>query len=104
MDALWTIEECTLPTVERPVRVREFSELFGAAVRVERLAADRLRFELPNTPAVAGEAAQLAVREGECCSFFTFTLTSDQASLRLEVGVPKGRAEILDALAGLAQS
>lgn len=94
-----------MPTAERPVREREFGELFGAAVRrAERPAPDRLRLELEATPAIAGKAAQLAVREGECCSFFTFTLTSDQAGLWLDVAVPEGRAEILDALAGLAQS
>jgi hypothetical protein len=42
----------------------------------------------------------LAVREGQCCSFFTFTLTSDRAGLWLDVSVPEAQVSILDALAG----
>lgn len=104
MTTAWVPQECTLPTAERPLRGQEFDELLGdAARRVERPAPDRLRLELPTDPAVAGRVAELAVREGQCCSFFTFTLTSDRTGLWLDVSVPEAQVSILDALAGLAQ-
>jgi hypothetical protein len=101
MTTAWVPQQCTLPTAERPLRVQEFDELLGqAAGRVERPASDRLRLELPADPAVAARVAELAVREGQCCSFFTFTLTSDRAGLWLDVSVPEAQVSILDALAG----
>jgi hypothetical protein len=96
----WVPDECTLPTADRPLRTAQFREVFGELARdVERAAPGRLRLTLTASPEVAGRVAELAVRETECCSFFEFTLTAGKG-LSLEIAVPKGREEILDAMAG----
>ena len=104
MDEIWVPAACTLPTVERPTRVAEFDSLLGTAVRgVDRIGETRLRLELEPSPEVAGRAAQLAAKETGCCSFFTFTLTADGAGVRLDVAVPDGQTDVLDALAARAR-
>ncbi|MGW3614623.1 hypothetical protein ACWD6N_33130 [Micromonospora sp. NPDC005163] len=54
----WVPQACTLPTVEQPLRLAEFDDLFASAVlemeRVDRL---RVRLELRPEPTVAGRAA-----------------------------------------------
>lgn len=91
---------CTLPTVDRPLRVAEFDALFAAASGVERVAPGEPRIALP--PEEAGTAATLAVRETGCCSFFTFTLTIAAGELTLGVAVGEPHVEVLDALAARA--
>jgi hypothetical protein len=103
MTTEWVPAACTLPTVDRPVRVAEFDELFASA-RVERLAADRLRLHLTPAPEMAGMAASLAAREIGCCSFFTFDLAVRTGALTLEIGVPAGQVEVLDALGTRAEA
>ena len=101
----WIPDACTLPTAERPLRLDEFDALFAEATRgVRRVSAERLRVELAPDPGVAARAAELAVRETSCCSFFTFTVTADAGGLRLDVTVPDGRTDVLDALAGRVAS
>jgi hypothetical protein len=98
-DAAWAPEACTLPTVERPLRVAEFDELFADALRgLERYEPTGLRMELDPTPEVAGRAAALVVREAGCCSFFTFALVATGGELRLDITVPPTQTEVLDAL------
>jgi hypothetical protein len=92
-----------LPTVQRPLRLAEFDELFTTALRsVERVARRRVRLELAPEAAVAARAADLVVRETECCSFFTFTLTATGGQVSLEIAVPDGQVAALDALADRA--
>jgi hypothetical protein len=99
----WVPSACTLPTVERPLRVAEFEELFATSVRSsERVEANRLRLELEATPEVAGRTAELVARETGCCSFFTFTLTAAEGWLRLDVTVPGAHVAVLDALSAQA--
>jgi len=99
----WVPEACTLPTVERPLRLAEFDELFATSVRsVERLDPARLRLDLEPDASVAARAADLAVRETGCCSFFTFTLTATGGTVQLDVAVPAAQVEVLDALADRA--
>jgi hypothetical protein len=101
----WVPEACTLPTIERPLRVAAFDGLFADAVRgVERIAADRLHLELRAEPAVAGRAAELAAAETGCCSFFTFVLTVTGGSAGLDIVVPATQIAVLDALAERALS
>ena len=93
-------DACTLPTVEQPLRTAQFDDLFATGVTaVERVARTRLRLELAPQPAVAARAAELAVRETDCCGFFTFTLTTTGSRVQLEVAVPVTRVDVLDALA-----
>jgi hypothetical protein len=95
-----TIESCTLPTAEQPLRLAEFDELFATAVRgVDRTDPARVRLELRPDPAVAARAADLAVRETQCCSFFTFTLAATGGRLSLEVTAPAEYAQVIEALA-----
>jgi hypothetical protein len=96
----WIPDACTLPTAQRPLRTAEFDELLAGALGVERVAGDRLRLRL--RPETAGRAAELAVREVACCSFFTFTLTAATGGLTLEARVPPAYAEVLDQLAARA--
>jgi len=100
VDGAWAPEACTLPTVERPLRLAEFDGLFATAVRaVDRVDGVRLRLDLVPEPGVAARAADLVVRETACCSFFTFALVATGAALALEVAVPPAHVEVLDALA-----
>ncbi|MED7930697.1 hypothetical protein SMD20_41175 [Nonomuraea sp. LP-02] len=104
-DEVWAPSACTLPTVERPLRVAEFDALFAETVRaVRRPGRERLRLELAPSPDNAARAAELAARENGCCSFFTFVLTVADGGLALEVVVPPEHVEVLDALAERAGS
>jgi hypothetical protein len=96
-------DACTLPTAEQPLRLAEFDDLFTSAVTwVDRPVPTRLLLGLPADPAVAARAADLAVRESDCCSFFTFALTVNGARLHLEVTVPGAYTDVLDGLAARA--
>ena len=94
----WVPSACTLPTVDQPVRLAEFDELFGAALRVRRIDASRLELELRPEATVAALAADLASRETSCCSFFTFGLTIAEGALTFEVRTLAGQTDVLDAL------
>ena len=94
-------EACTLPTTERPLRVAEFDRLFAREVAaVERLSPQAARITLPPSPETAAEAAHLVVRETQCCSFFTFSLTATGGRLHLDVAVPESQTPVLDAVVG----
>ena len=96
---LWVPQSCTLPPIERPVRIADFDRLFTDAVRaVDRPDPTRLTLQLEPSATVAAQAANLMARETACCSFFTFTLVATGGALRLEVSVPDGQVEVLDAL------
>ncbi|WP_090007081.1 hypothetical protein [Lentzea albidocapillata] len=101
---LWAPQACTLPTAARPLRVAEFDELFTEAVRgVRRMGATSVSMDLTPSPEVAARAAELAVREVGCCSFFTFGLIVTGGSLCLEITVPEQHADVLEALAARAE-
>jgi hypothetical protein len=96
----WVPEACTLPAAQRPLRQAEFDALFtGAVCGVERAGPTRLRLDLHARPQIAARAAELAVAETQCCSFFTFVLTAANGRLALEISVPPPQASVLDALA-----
>lgn len=94
----WTPEACTLPTVERPLRVAEFDDLFATALRgIERPEPTRLDLLLDGATADAAE--DLTARESGCCAFFRFTFTPAADGLvRLAVAVPDAHVRVLDAL------
>ncbi|WP_329109984.1 hypothetical protein OG792_14110 [Micromonospora sp. NBC_01699] len=97
-DHAWVPEACTLPTVERPLRLAEFDELFATALHgQQRLSSTALRWDLD--PAAEATARDLTGRESGCCSFFSFTFRPDVDGLRLDVEVPAAYVEVLDALA-----
>jgi hypothetical protein len=99
-DVVWVPEACTLPTAEQPLRLAEFDALFDVALRgAERLGAQHLRLTLAGGPEVEESVRDLAAREAECCSFFTFAVTAPRPGLvRLDIEVPGEHTGVLDAL------
>jgi hypothetical protein len=96
-DAVWVPEACTLPTVERPLRLAEFDDLFATALLgQQRIAPTRLRWRLD--PGVASVARDLTERESACCSFFTFSFATTVDGLQVDVEVPAEQVAVLDAL------
>jgi hypothetical protein len=92
------LQACTLPVVERPLRLAEFDDLFATALRdQQRLSPTWLRWRLD--PAAETTARDLTARESSCCSFFSFSFAPDGDLLNLDVRVPVAHVEVLDALA-----
>jgi hypothetical protein len=96
----WVPDACTLPTADRPLRLAEFDALFSAAVSDgERLAERHLRVTLSGGGDLADSVRDLADRETQCCSFFTFTVSAPEPGVvLLDVEVPAGHVDVLDAL------
>jgi hypothetical protein len=92
----WAPDACTLPTAERPLRVAEFDDLFAFVVRAERREPQRLDVVLRRV--VEAPARDLARRESECCSFFTFEFEPAADDVVMHIGVPPNHVEVLDAL------
>jgi hypothetical protein len=100
-EELMVVESCTLPTVERPLRLAEFDHLFSTALTVQtRLSAAALRWTLDSR--AESVARDLAARETQCCSFFTFSFASEGDAVQVDVRVPAAQSEVLDALAARA--
>ncbi|MEU4805099.1 hypothetical protein [Actinosynnema sp. NPDC023587] len=96
----WVPQACTLPTVEQPLRVAEFDDLFATVVtKAQRRDRTTLVLELERIPEHAARAADLMVRESGCCSFFAFSLKVSGDGLELAITVPQAHADVLDALA-----
>ena len=92
-------EACTLPTAEQPLRLAEFDALFTEAVRrVETLSATHARLHLTGAAGLAARVRDLAARETECCSFFTFTTSRAEEAVLLDITVPPAHAEVLASL------
>jgi hypothetical protein len=92
----WAPDACTLPTAERPLRVAEFDDLFSSVRQSERQEPTRLDLVLPRD--VETTARDLARRESECCSFFTFEFDSVGDDVVMHIGVPTSQVRVLDAL------
>ncbi|KAA8882090.1 hypothetical protein F3087_39245 [Nocardia colli] len=93
----WVPDSCTLPTAERPMRVAEFDQFFADAVlRAERPGRTRLDLLIETDAVPLGR--DLAARETNCCSFFTFTFEPADGGSVMHIDVPATRIEILDAL------
>jgi hypothetical protein len=94
-----TIDLCTLPTAEQPLRLAEWDAIFAdAVISAELIEPGRALAVLRAQHDVAARTADLAVRETECCSFFTFTLTATGGQLDLQISVPPAQTAVLDAL------
>jgi hypothetical protein len=101
----WVPESCRLPTVEQPLRVAEFDELFASAVRpAERVDRTGLRLHLPGGEETVSAARELVARETGCCSFFSFELVPTEAETALEVRVPAPQSAVLDAMQERAET
>jgi hypothetical protein len=102
-DLAWVPDACSLPTVDRPLRLTEFDDLFAVAVRrVEPVTPTHARLHLTGETGLAATVRDLTARETECCSFFDFTVTPVTAvegeTVILDVDVPAQYANVLDAL------
>jgi hypothetical protein len=97
----WAPQACTLPAVDRPLRLAEFDDLFATVlVGQERVSPTRLRWRLDAS--VESIVRNLTERESSCCSFFTFTLTPHSDALNIDVDVPLEQVLVLDALSDRA--
>jgi hypothetical protein len=100
----WEPEACTLPTTERPLRLAEFDTLFNGLTALERLSPTSVRMHLAGAVGLEGTVRDLAARETECCSFFTFTTTPvTDSHLALDIEVPTAHSPVLEALADRAE-
>ncbi len=90
---------CTLPTAERPIRLKEFDDLLAtAARRAERRSPTSLIVHLAGPDRLEATVRDLAARESECCSFFAFEVHRTDDGVVLAITVPPQHSEILDAL------
>ena len=97
VDDVWVPEACTLPMVDQPLRLSEFDDLFATSLRgLSRVSPTLLRWLVD--PTAEETVRDLTARETECCSFFTFTLSSDADQLRLRITVPPAQTAVLDGL------
>jgi hypothetical protein len=92
----WAPDACTLPTPERPVRVAEFDDLFSHALRAQRPEPTRLDLVIPRE--AQATARELARRESECCSFFTFEFAQADDNVVMRISVPPQQVDVLDAI------
>ncbi|GAA4687825.1 hypothetical protein APR04_006014 [Promicromonospora umidemergens] len=93
------VQACTLPTVERPLRLAEFYAVFADhLVDVTEQSATSAALHFIGGDDVSATLADLTARESQCCSFFEFELTDDNDSARLAVNVPPAHADVLTAL------
>jgi hypothetical protein len=103
-EQVWVPQACTLPTVERPLRLAEFDDLFATAVRgVDALDRTHARMRLVGPAGLEARVRDLTARESECCSFFAFTITPQPAvdgeAMVLDVEVAPAHADVLESLA-----
>ena len=92
-----------MPTVELAQRLAEFDNLYATVLRSrQRLTPTRLQMVLDPQGRAAGAGSDL--RESVCCSFFTFTFSQAADGLRLDVQVPVGYINVLDAVAAQASA
>jgi len=95
---------CTLPTADQPLRIAEFDALFAADVTdVQQPSTNTALLTLRPDASVAARAADLAVREAGCCSFFEFTLTATGGQLAMQIRTPAVQIDVLDALVDWAR-
>lgn len=92
-------EACTLPTAERPLRRAEFDDVFAFTREVRRESPVRVRLTLAGPDDLGATVRDLAEREAECCSFFSFAVGGDGGNVVLDIEVPSAYAGVLDGIA-----
>lgn len=83
------------------MRLAEWDQILRTAQGVGRADPTSLTLDLLPAPGRAATVRDLAGRETECCSFFTFSL-EETDGLRLHVAVPPAYAAVLDSFAARA--
>ncbi|MET8845968.1 hypothetical protein [Amycolatopsis sp. NPDC004625] len=102
----WTpVDACTLPTADQPRRLAEFDGLFGTSLSsLRREHPQWLRLRLAGGVDVETAARDLTAREAECCSFFDFRVSREDAEVIVDVRVPPDKAVVLDGLVAQAEA
>ncbi len=93
---------CTLPTVDRPLRLAEFDALFALVTSVDH-EGHVARLHLSGPPTLHEQVIDLTERESQCCSFFTFAVDGTESEVDLRITAPAPRAAIVAALVARAQ-
>jgi hypothetical protein len=93
----WVPTACTLTTAERPFRVAEFDELFRTSVKSWHRPRPT-ELELVIAAEAEALARDLAQRETDCCSFFTFEFEPIAVGVVMRIGVPTVHADVLAVL------
>ena len=93
----WFAATCTLSTVEQPLRVAEFDELFRTALR-RSTRTQRTELELVISPESEATARGLAERETQCCSYFRFEFDPTPDGLVMRIDLPEDHVDVLDVL------
>ena len=93
---------CALSAEEASERAAAWADLLTHVGERQPTSAG-VRLGLPPDPAVVARAADLAVREAECCAFFSFGMTIDATGARLDVAAPPDRRAAVTALFGAAE-
>jgi DNA-binding transcriptional MerR regulator len=88
---------CSLPAAAVADRTAQWAEVVAHATE-RRPTADGLRLRLPADPSIVARAAELAVLEVGCCTFFAFALRVDAAGVWLDVAAPADARPLLDAI------
>ncbi len=88
---------CTLTAADQADRIGEWRRLLGQADGREQTDGG-LAFRFPG--ALAGQVAELAAAEQQCCPFLEFSLHLIAGGLRFEVRVPEGAAPLLADMSG----
>lgn len=101
----WVPASCTLPTVEQPLRRKEFDEFFAEDVlSIRQISPLEVHFELRAEPEVAARAASLATKETGCCSFLRFDLTMTDGKVGMGVATESPHETVLAALVARAEA
>jgi hypothetical protein len=96
---------CTLEPAAVGPRVEEWRDVLARAVtHAERVAPNRLAYELHADLADLRALAVLAREEKACCGFFTFSFEVQVDAVTMMVGVPDDATAILDQFATLAST
>ncbi len=93
---------CTLGPAAVVPRIEQWREILAKAVtHTERVAPDRLSFELRPDLTDLRALAVLAQEEKACCGFFTFSFEVEVDAIAMVVGVPDSATAVLDQFATL---
>jgi hypothetical protein len=101
-----TVDACTLPTGERPLRLAEFDDLFATILQsIERSDNAHARLLLAGDEALVERTQRLAQAENSGCSLFTFAVSALEGGLvAFDVEAPPAYADVLAGLVARAEA
>lgn len=98
-DLQWIPDTCTLPTVDRPLRVAAIDQfVIDSVLSIDQVDPTTLRLIIDG--AAIDRARDLAAQETVCCTFFDFTMTPlADGTATMQVSAPAAQLPVLEALA-----